>query len=270
MASGKKPSSAHSSPAPSGSSGWPGARMAASMACASAGSSTSSRTGTAPVACQPDARRLVIRYRPALVRASSGATSAGSATLSKITSHPWWAASHCTAPSRSASSDSTPASAGCSATARPASPASISAGLAAVIHQVRLYSAARAAAHSAARVLLPTPPRPCTACTTTPPGPVMAASSRASSLSRPTNSPGRGRFDSPAGAASPAHGPNACSGSTVICSARYCTLTASSPAEAIPLMSPPAATDRPPGPGAAGDGGWSRRRRPVRLFTAGY
>ena len=88
--------------------------------------------------CQPDARRLVIRYRPALARASSGATSAGSVTLSKITSHPLWAASHCTAPSRSASSGSTPVSAGCSATASLASPASISAGVAAVIHQVTM------------------------------------------------------------------------------------------------------------------------------------
>ena len=88
MASGKKPSSAHSSAAPSASRGRSGARIAASRACASAGSSTSSRTGTTPVACQPDARRLVIRYRPALARASSGATSAGSVTLSRITSHP--------------------------------------------------------------------------------------------------------------------------------------------------------------------------------------
>ena len=54
------------------------------------------------------ARRLVIRYRPAGARASSGATSAGSVTLSRISSHPEWAASHCTAPSRSASSGSTP------------------------------------------------------------------------------------------------------------------------------------------------------------------
>ena len=166
------------------------------------------------MACQPVARRLVIRYRPAGARASSGATSAGSVTLSRITSHPWWAASHCTAPSRSASSGSTPVSAGCSAAARDASPASISAGVAAVTHQVTAYSAARAAAHRAASVLLPTPPRPCTACTTTPPGPAIAASSRASSPARPTNSPGRtGRFDRPPGAASSAHGRNACSGS---------------------------------------------------------
>ena len=210
MASGKKPSSAHSSAA-SAASGRLGARIAASRACASAASSTSSRTGTA-VLCQPDARRLVIRYRPELARSRSDATSAGSVTLSRITSHPGWAASHCTAPSRSASSGSTPVSAGCSATARAASPVSISAGVAAVIHQVRLYSAACAAAHRAASVLLPTPPRPCTACTTSP-GPAMAASSRASSRARPTNSPGRGRFDWPAGAASSAHGRNACSGS---------------------------------------------------------
>ena len=82
------------------------------------------------------ARRLVIRYLPAGARASSGAMSAGSVTLSRTTSHPGWAASHCTAPSRSASSGSTPDSVGCSATASAASPASISAEVAAVIHQV--------------------------------------------------------------------------------------------------------------------------------------
>ena len=34
-------------------------------------------------------------------------------------------------------------------------------------------------------------------------------------------------------------------------------------------MSPPAATDRPPGPGAAGDCGWSLCRLPGRFITAG-
>ena len=34
-------------------------------------------------------------------------------------------------------------------------------------------------------------------------------------------------------------------------------------------MSPPAATDRPPSPGAAGDCGWSPRRLAGRFIIAG-
>lgn len=240
-ASGRQPSSAQISATPSPASG----QISRNRSTASSWSSTSTGRGSATPR-QPVALLVVIRKRPcAPARAIRGEMSAGSETSSRTSSQLSWEASHCRAQVLSCSCEKTVARAGCSSAASDASPASMAAGLSAVIHHTRSH-VTHSATQWAASVDLPMPPSPCSACAKGPSPDANASLRRRSSRPRPlNNTPGRSKTFVRRGGQSTEAACGWMGGARKLAVPMYCVPIAPGAVTAVP-MSPPAATDPSP------------------------